>query len=222
MFGGKLLREVRVVCLDGLHDAVVLLIGRNRTLRRGEGLPPDPHDVLMIIDEQMLQHLGIAGFVQDPVELVVQLRHLLHVALFRMKLGEIDILLHLVHLFLRDMFAGPAGAQALQPGADHIDVMDILRLDTGDKGSAVRNDLNQAFQLQLTECLTDRRSRNSHLLPDRDFLQLLVFLIFAIQDVVADLVKHSPAERILVAHIPFYIICIHLYPSMYSFLSLAR
>ena len=209
MLGRQLLRQVRIIRLDGLHNTVMLFVRSDGAIRRGERPAADSHDILMVVLQQMLQHLGGSGRIQNPMKLIVQLRHLLHIALLRVELREINVLLHLVHLFLGNVLAGPAGTQPLQTCTNHINVTYILRLDSGNKSSAVRNDLNKALQLQLTKCLPDRRAGYPELLTDRNLLQLLIFLIFPVQNVVTDLMKNSSPQRILITHVPFHIVIIH-------------
>ena len=99
--------------------------------------------------------------------------------LLGMELGQIDILFHLFHLLLGDMFRSPTGTQTFQQGTDHVNILHILLGNTGDIGSLVGDDLNQSLQLQLTERFSDGGSADSHLLADGHFLQFFMFLIFS-------------------------------------------
>jgi hypothetical protein len=79
-------------------------------------------------------------------------------------------------------------------GTDHVYVPDILCADAGDVSAAVRYDLDQAFQFELTESFPDRCAGYSHFLADRDFAQFLMFLVFSAQDVFTDLAENPSAQ----------------------------
>ena len=74
------------------------------------------------------------------MELVVKLHHLLGISLGRVEIGQINVLLQLIQLILCDVIARPPRAESLQPGADLINIADILLGDSDDICSLVRND----------------------------------------------------------------------------------
>ena len=133
----------------------------------------------MKILQEIFQHFGIAGLVQNMVKTVVQLRHLLHMSLGCMETCKIYVFLQLLQLFRRDILCGKSGTHPLQRGTDHIDILHILGRDAGDISSFIRNNLNQTFQLQLPEGLPHRGSGHAQLFPDGHLPQLFILLIFS-------------------------------------------
>ena len=83
-------------------------------------------------------------------------------------------------------------------GTEYGSALDILGLDPGHECTAVGNNLYQPLELQLAERFADRRPGDTQLLADPDLLEFLVLLISSVQNIVADLVKHSSPERILI------------------------
>ncbi len=157
----------------------------------------------------MLQNLAVAGLIHDVMETVVQLRQLLQMPFFSVELRQVDILLHLIHLLLGDVLRSPAGAQPLQAGADHVDVLHILLRDACNIGALVGDDLDQSLQLQLPECLPHRRAADPHLLADRHLLQLLMLRVFPAEDIVPQLVEHAAPQGVLVSDLLPYVITSH-------------
>ena len=92
------------------------------------------------------------------------------------------------------MICCPARTQSLQSGTNHIDIPHVLGTDPGDICPAVRDDLNESLQLKLPESLSDRRAGDAHLLSDCDLLQLLMLLVFAIENVLSQLTEDAPSE----------------------------
>ena len=179
----------------------MLLVGGGSALHAGQGLLTDPVHILVVVHQQVFQHLGVAGAVEDVVELAVQVDHLLQMSLAGVVFSQIDILLHGLHLFPGDVFGRPAGAEALQPCPYHVDILDILGLDSGHEGAAVGNNLHQSLQLQLPESLADRCPGDTQLLADPDLLELLVLLVPAIQNIISDLGKNTSPQRIFVCYL---------------------
>ncbi len=105
----KLLRLIRILRLDRLHDLPVFIVGSPASRIGGESLLSHTQHILMIITQGMFQHLGITGFIENIMETVVQLRHLIHVSFRGMELRQIYILLHLLHLFLCDLLSCQPG-----------------------------------------------------------------------------------------------------------------
>ena len=126
-----------------------------------------------------------------------------------MEFGEINHLFDGVNLLLCDVLASPTCAQSFQIRTNHVDVMHILVADACDIGAFVRDNLYKSLELQLTQCLADGGSGNAQLLTDGYFLELLVFGVFAGQNVLADLGEHhSPKgifiRRLLVKNLVFH------------------
>ena len=67
----------------------------------------------MEILQEILQHLGITCLIEDMVEPVVQLRHLLHMPLGRMKTGKIHILFQFFKLLRSNLLRSKPGAHPL-------------------------------------------------------------------------------------------------------------
>ncbi len=108
----------------------------------------------MEVLQLMLQHLAVTCLIQNHGNDYLT-PPAAPDALLGMELGQIDILFHLFHLLLGDMFRSPTGTQTFQQGTDHVNILHILLSNTGDIGSLVGDDLNQSLQLQLTERLSD-------------------------------------------------------------------
>ena len=71
MFSGEPLRQICLSGPDRLHDRPVLFVGSSSPCHVGKSFLAYTQDILMIINQQVLEHLGMTGTVQNMMELAV-------------------------------------------------------------------------------------------------------------------------------------------------------
>ena len=157
----------------------------------------------------MLQQLAVACLIHDVMKTVVQLRQLIQMPLSCMELRQIHILLHLLHLSLRDMLRSPPGTESLQQGTNDVDVLHVLLRDSRDIGPLVGYDLNQSLQLQLTEGLPYGSTADPHLFTDGHLLQFFVLRISSAQNICPQLAENPASQRILIGSVMLCVIMVH-------------
>ena len=111
-----------------------------------------------------------------------------------MKFREKDDLLQLFQLRLRNMLRRPSRTEPFQHEAHLIDILNVFLRDPGHKGTLIRDDRNQPFQLQLAQRFTHRRPADAKLFSKSNLPELLMLFICTIENIVPDALKHVTSQ----------------------------